>query len=254
MQATSSPLFLLGLSRTGSTSVEKALKNLGYKNVYSMDRLAKDHANDCTTWLRALEVKYGSGNINIQKEEWEQLLDGFDVVRGLPAAAFAPELIAAFPNSKVILSTRNVDSWYSSCLQTIRWRVKDPVLRWLSRVDWQSSNQYQALFSSVQDSLYEGNFEKNGKRVFTEHNERVRTLVRRDLLLEYHVQQGWGPLCSFLEKDVPNTEFPRGNDPEAFKKSARQRDRAVLRRVLAHMALLGAGALVLVKVARWLLM
>lgn len=138
----------------------------------------------------------------------------------------------------------------SSCLKTIRWRATDPVLRWLSRLDWQSSSQYQTLFRGVQDSLYRGDFELNGKRIFAQHNEEVRSLVREDLLLEYRVQQGWDPLCEFLGKAVPQVTFPRGNDPAAFRKSARRRDTAVALRLLGQMALLGAGSFVLVMMAR----
>ncbi|KAL3425179.1 nad dependent epimerase [Phlyctema vagabunda] len=248
--ASPSPLFLLGLSRTGSTSLEKALRMLGYNEVFSMDRLATDRAGDCAAWIHALEVKYSDRGV-FEKQDWANLVGGFDVVRGLPAAAFAPEIIAAFPNSKVILTTRDVDSWYTSCMRTIRWRATDPVLRWLSKLDWQSSSLYQTLFRTTQDSLYRGDFEKHGKEIFMKHNDDVRSLVSKDLLLEYQVQQGWRPLCEFLDTDIPSCDFPRGNDPAAFRSAARKRDRAVAFRLLTQASLVGMGACLLFGAARW---
>ena len=35
--------------------------------------------------------------------------------------------------------------------------------------------------------------------------------------LEYDVKEGWGPLCRFLEVEVPEVEFPSKNAREAFE-------------------------------------
>ena len=39
----------------------------------------------------------------------------------------------------------------------------------------------------------------------------VKGLMPKDKLLEWKVEDGWEPLCEFLEKDVPQTPFPKGN-------------------------------------------
>lgn len=44
------------------------------------------------------------------------------------------------------------------------------------------------------------------------HNEHVRSVVPRERLLEFQVQQGWEPLCRFLDKRVPKEPFPRVNE------------------------------------------
>jgi hypothetical protein len=42
-------------------------------------------------------------------------------------------------------------------------------------------------------------------------------LVPSEKLLEFNVKEGWGPLCSFLGKRVPEGRlFPRQNDAEQF--------------------------------------
>lgn len=39
----------------------------------------------------------------------------------------------------------------------------------------------------------------------------IRGLVAKDRLLEWTVQEGWEPLCNFLEKEVPDEPFPHVN-------------------------------------------
>ena len=57
-------------------------------------------------------------------------------------------------------------------------------------------------------------------------------MVPKERLLEYRVQDGWEPLCRFLDVDVPDAEFPRINDAAQF--------------ILAHRIMwwLGVGKLV----------
>jgi hypothetical protein len=69
----------LVLTEQHNTALEQALRILGYNNVYSMDRLATDQAADCETWLRALKAKHGNGKEKFGKQDWSQLIGGFDV-------------------------------------------------------------------------------------------------------------------------------------------------------------------------------
>jgi hypothetical protein len=41
--------------------------------------------------------------------------------------------------------------------------------------------------------------------------------VPPEKLLVFEVRQGWGPLCEFLGKPVPEQPFPHVNDTQAFK-------------------------------------
>lgn len=47
--------------------------------------------------------------------------------------------------------------------------------------------------------------------VYQRHNQRVRQMIAPERLLEFEVQQGWEPLCEFLELDVPALPFPHLN-------------------------------------------
>ncbi|KAE8153819.1 hypothetical protein BDV25DRAFT_14939 [Aspergillus avenaceus] len=128
-----------------------------------------------------------------------------------------------YPESKVILPTRDVDGWHASCLLTVYQRSKDPVLQLLSLIDT-PSRRYYTLLQKLQDLLYRGDFAKYGKEVFNDHNADLRQRVPAERLLEYRVEHGWEPLCEFLEMDIPDSEFPRSNDQGSFWKGCRARD------------------------------
>lgn len=91
------------------------------------------------------------------------------------------------------------------------WVVFVSTLAWLSR----SPNRFtRPMFVRVFIDYFDGDFRKHGKRVFQEHYDMVRALVPKENLLEYHVKDGWAPLCNFLGEEVPHSEFPSGNDRE----------------------------------------
>ncbi|KAF4437153.1 hypothetical protein F53441_13111 [Fusarium austroafricanum] len=60
---------------------------------------------------------------------------------------------------------------------------------------------------------YNGEFEKYGKQVSKEHYERLQRRLAdgKRPFLEWSVEDGWGPLCEFLGKPVPDVPFPDGN-------------------------------------------
>jgi hypothetical protein len=51
------------------------------------------------------------------------------------------------------------------------------------------------------------------RRTYTEHYAHIRSKVAPGRLLNFHVKEGWGPLCDFLGEEVPQGEaFPRINE------------------------------------------
>lgn len=115
-------------------------------------------------------------------------------------------------------------------------RSVDPVLRLLAFLD-PGSRVYMSLLNGLQQTLYRGDFHNYGKTAFVKHISDLRDQVPPELLLEYQVQQGWGPLCEFLGKEVPACEFPRSNDRDTFWKACRTRDARVARGVVAQVLL-----------------
>lgn len=86
-----------------------------------------------------------------------------------------------------------------------------------------------------------GNFKSHGKKAFVEHYDNVRGLVLKDRLLEYHIKDGWEPLCEFLGVECPQKPFPSGNDTGDFKTLVRQLDWMRVREVMLQHAIILAA-------------
>ncbi|KAF4619068.1 hypothetical protein G7Y89_g14779 [Cudoniella acicularis] len=125
-------VLILGLGRTGTASIRAAMKQLGYIDTYHMMCASIENPPDALMWHEALRAKYEGIGMPYTRSDWDQLLGHCQAVCDWPAIAFAPELIAAYPDAKVILTSRSVDSWHASTLKTVYWRVMDPELRALS--------------------------------------------------------------------------------------------------------------------------
>ena len=138
-------------------------------------------------------------------------------VTDLPSAAFVEELIHAYPDAQVILTTRNVDDWYTSVCNTIGVAYSsrivsllamcgDPVLsRYLPMVNALWSGFFRIPIKSPQFPCGEQVL----KARFVEHYQTVRDLVPKERLLEREIGEGWGRICQFLDKPIPAVSFPR---------------------------------------------
>lgn len=63
------------------------------------------------------------------------------------------------------------------------------------------------------------------RRRYEEHYAMVRRVVPRERLLEFNLQEGWGPLCEYLGKEVPRDGrgFPRLNDVKEHRRRTGER-------------------------------
>ncbi|KAI9040819.1 sulfotransferase family protein [Aspergillus affinis] len=234
----------LGVGRTGTASLRIALERLGYLKCYHMMSASVENPPDCLMWHDALAAKYdGVGEFG--RKEWDQLLGECQAVCDWPACAFAKELIEAYPNAKVILTTREVNSWHASVMKTVWWRVSDPEHSFVSNFSW-AAGMYYPMLNKFFQTFFRGDFPNKGKQVYEDHVAEIRSMVPPERLLEYQIGDGWGPLCEFLGEEVPDTPFPRGNDMADFFKRCRTRNRhqmlnAALQAVTMGSALLATG-------------
>ncbi|KAM3066198.1 hypothetical protein ACMFMG_012141 [Clarireedia jacksonii] len=184
---------------------------------------------DCEMWMCALRAKY-DGIGNFEKKDWDALLGHCQAVCDFPAAAFAPELIAAYPDAKVILTNRDVDSWHNSSTKTIHANITSIDFNLVSQVDW-AFRLYRPMLLKLWNDFFAGDFLGRGKEIYLQHYENVRQLVPAERLLEFNVEDGWEPLCKFLHESIPDTEFPNSNTIEMFTEGAKKRNRTKLYKV-----------------------
>ncbi|EEY18404.1 conserved hypothetical protein [Verticillium alfalfae VaMs.102] len=151
-------VLLLGLGRTGTASMRAAMRQLGYEDTYHMMSCSIENPPDALMWHDALLAKYHGIGKPFTRADWDRLLGHCQAVCDWPAAAFAPELVAAYPEAKVVLATRDDPAaWHASTLKTFFWRAHDPALAALARFDWAAS-MYQPMIRLFFATFFEDAF------------------------------------------------------------------------------------------------
>lgn len=135
-----------------------------------------------------------------------------------------------FPDLHVI--SRSV----KNTLQVADSSLISAVLGFTAKVLFMPNRWNYPMFQKLNQVLYDSDFERNGRKSFQQHYDLVRSLVPPENLLEYHVSDGWAPLCKFLDKPIPSEEIPFMNQTSGFKQKFRNRNmaniKAQLKRVL----------------------
>lgn len=178
---------------------------------------------DAVKWIRLLEQKFnGSGGL-VSKEDLDTILDDYTSLADFPCAVFAEDLIAAYPDAKVILSVRDSpDAWYRSFNDTV-WKYQRRKIfpSSLSERFWgtlMKGTDLGRLMSLIFYNTSLRRFPTQGRQWYLDHNEMVRRLVPGDRLLELNAKEGWGPLCEFLGVEQPAGAYPTTNDTQRFQK------------------------------------
>lgn len=185
-----------GLSRTGTFSLKHALEELGFGPCHHWASLmeAPDRSEP---WLAALAG---------EAVDWGGVLDGFGATADVPACLFAVELMQAHPRAKAVLTVRDPQAWRESLCATILRPppAADP------RLERLAVEVATRLFGPGQpdDDTLLARFER--------HNAAIRAALPAHRLLVYRVEEGWGPLCRFLDVPLPSVPFPRTNARERF--------------------------------------
>nr|POE94630.1 hypothetical protein CFP56_16867 [Quercus suber] len=211
----------LGLSRMGTESLRQALLTLGYDHVYHGFDVMHGGPPIRKAWSELGRRKYGltSDTTPVTAEDLDQIIGHCEAVTDQPCACFALELIEGHPDAKVILNYRDEESWFQSVQATFLTFISSWEFRYLSFLDtflyWRAQS-----FVYYEQGFFQGSTLRHAKRVYKEHRAMVRGSVPADRLLEWKVQDGWEPLCTFLGKPVPDMEFPNGNTPAQLRKAS----------------------------------
>ncbi|KAJ0120149.1 hypothetical protein J7T55_001004 [Diaporthe amygdali] len=212
----------LGLSRTGTTSLRQALMILGHSEVYHGFRQF-NNVSECAFWVEGFKAKYdpASGRKPFGREEFDQLLGHCSAACDTPANAFGPELIAAYPDAKVILVDRDISSWMRSFEDTIiKWFFENRLLRLLSFLRAPQVAEIDDMMIAWLKYVFKASnreeFRENARAVYIDHYKTIREVTPPERLLNFRLVQGWEPLCEFLGKPVPDVPFPHSNDTQAY--------------------------------------
>ncbi|KAI8076155.1 P-loop containing nucleoside triphosphate hydrolase protein [Thamnidium elegans] len=197
-----------GWGRTGTDSLRLALNILGY-NTHHMKCFFMDPTLDTDEFLHAYHHR--------EEADWDKLYQNYSAGVDWPTSTFYKELIAKYPDAKVILTERSADSWYQSVKNTIHIAATKPS---------PDDPKMQKFKRMVHDVCVDGTImnpitfadEEAIKASFVKHNEEVKQFVPADKLLILGLGEGWERLCEFLGKEVPDVSYPCTNSTEEFRR------------------------------------
>ncbi|RAK81770.1 sulfotransferase family protein [Aspergillus fijiensis CBS 313.89] len=129
-------------------------------------------------WTEALEARYLHTGKNYTRADYDKLFDGFNVSCNIPGTLVAADLIRAYPEAKVVVSTREVDRWLRSMRQSV-----DSAVSWKSFDWWTPWDPGSARHTWM-------------------------------ITPGFNTRDGWGPLCEFPGVPVPDVRFPHVNNTE----------------------------------------
>jgi hypothetical protein len=157
-----------------------------------------------------------------------RVFEGYRATVDWPGCFFWRELVEAWPEAKVILSTRDPHRWYASARDTIFKLQHQPLPPEVTDPDAIEFHDFmfKGLIPRVMDIGGGRRLDEVGEEeavaAFNRHIEEVREEVPADRLLVFQVSEGWGPLCDFLGVPVPEEEFPHVNESENFEEFSMQ--------------------------------
>jgi len=110
-----------------------AFEILGYQPFHG--RMMEKKPELLSLWIEALQARYYGTCEVYGRKEYEKLFDGWNITCNMPGSLVAEDLIKAYPNAKIVLSTRDVDKWLHSMKDSVDLAVKWKSFDWLSTWD-----------------------------------------------------------------------------------------------------------------------
>eukprot|EP00899_Mesostigma_viride_P013817 jgi/Mesvir1/22436/Mv17909-RA.1 len=221
------PLVVIGagFGRTATLSVKDALEKLGLGPCYHMKEVTKYGDED--KWIEAADTIDNKGG-HYDFEKIFSAPDGREPFRStidFPSASYYKELMAQYPDAKVVLTVReSADKWYQSFAETVG-QSQGYSLFPLSLLNSKYLKMMHATIWDKKD-VFDGKFHQKGgdvfaKQVYDRWVQEVKSTMPKDKLLVFNVKQGWKPLCEFLNVPVPSIPFPSSNERAEVQTASR---------------------------------
>jgi hypothetical protein len=192
-----------GFGRTGTRSLKTALEQLGFGRCYHMVEVMKNPSH----LKRWADIMHGG------KADWEKLFRGYQATMDWPGAVYYKDLMTVYPESKIILTVRDPESWHRSMMHTIYQAGRG----FFGRISYVIPSVHQflnAMEKAIWQDVFHNRLEDKAHaiEVFKNHIEEVKHVVPRERLLIFEAKHGWEPLCSFLNVPVPvDKPYPHKN-------------------------------------------
>ena len=190
-----------GLGRTGTKSLQTALNILGLGPCHHMVEVFA-HPESMALWVNA-----GNGS-----PQWDVIFAAYRSAVDYPSAAYWRELVAFYPDAKVLHTVRDPDEWFESTQATI-FAPDGMAVQAINSGEGIASAFFASLTAEFRNHLHDRVFMTD---YFRRHNEEVLATIPAARILVYEAGQGWAPLCEFLGVAPPAEPYPFENSRAAF--------------------------------------
>ncbi len=199
-------------------STYTALNTLGYTCYHMFEVLEnKENKSHLDFWNGVANAPAG------RQHDWNQVFENYTATVDNPACCVWRELLEVNPDAKVLLTLhpRGPEAWYESTMETIyftenMWQFR--FLMWFTPFAKKMGNMSSKL---IWNRSHKGTMNDKAAAIahYEAHIEDIKATVPPDQLLIFKVDEGWEPLCRFLDVEVPDMDFPNVNDRTEIKKT-----------------------------------
>lgn len=186
-----------GLGRNATFSLKFALEHIGFAPCYHMVEVFANARRSIPLWLDVVDGK----------PDWDAIFAGYRSTTDYPACSYWRELAVHYPAAKVVLTTRDPDSWFDSVSDTIFAPRMMDGLKGSPMERIMEGAIFRHFDGKVRDRAFMTDW-------YARRNQEVIDTIAPDRLLVFSPKEGWEPLCEFLGVAVPDAPFPRVNSRE----------------------------------------
>ena len=206
-----------------------ALRLLGYDEVHHGLDAVFASPGDYEVFQRAADATFPTlptyTGVPFTRAQWDAVFARCEAATDI-ASFFAPELIVAYPDARVVLVERAEDAWLRSAAVSVAMVLSPAARLWETYVEpalGSHSGPAALRFHAgwFRARTVDGAM-ANARARYREHNALVRRLVPPGRLLVFDLADGWAPLCAFLGRPVPAVPFPRVNESAQFDEVQRK--------------------------------
>ena len=178
------PLLCLGAARTGTTSLAQALKELGIGPVQHGMKLPCGDEWEWEILNRAADASFpvlpSYTGKPFTRADWDELCSSYAAVTDL-TTWYAVSLIKAYPDAKVILVERDIDSWLKSIYEVFKY-WENPTTDWVTThlgprsgsIRAEVSRKFQLGWTQSKSTK---DIVGNARAAYERHNREVRELA-----------------------------------------------------------------------------
>ena len=171
-------ILVVGLSKTGTTSLHDALEIVGVKSIH--------YPQPYRLVGRNLEFK------------WHWKLERIRAFSDLPVVAFLDDFLKKYPDSYIIYTNRNKGSWLESCRKHFE----------LPAINAKGEALRLKVYGCAVFDL------ESFSKTYDMHSEMISKIFSgHPNFLEISVEQTdkWTPLCKFIGVPIPDVDYPFSN-------------------------------------------